>query len=238
MSHEIRTPMSGVIGIVELLRSTSLTGEQKQMVELIQRSGIGLLDVINDILDYSKIEAGRMTVEQTDCALGDIIETTAEVIGGHTQSKTLNIVCTVDPKIDSIVKGDPVRIRQIVLNLMGNAVKLTESGTVGIEATTESMTEDRIVVMFEVSDTGMGIEPDKQKLLFQAFSQADYSTTRKFGGTGLGLSISKNLVQLMDGEIGVRSELGKGSTFWFRVPFARVSAAERRDSLGDYDGVF
>ena len=237
MSHEIRTPMSGVIGIVELLRSTTLTPEQKQMVDLIQRSGIGLLDVINDILDYSKIEAGRMTVEQTECALSDIIESTAEVIGGHTQSKTLNIVCTVDPKIDAVVRGDPVRIRQIILNLMGNAVKFTESGTVAIEATAESMTDDQLVVMFEVTDTGMGIEPDKQKLLFQAFSQADYSTTRKFGGTGLGLSISKNLIELMNGEIGVRSELGKGSTFWFRVPFVRLPAAQRRDSLDNYDSV-
>ena len=237
MSHEIRTPMSGVIGIVELLRSTALSDEQRQMVELIQRSGIGLLDVINDILDYSKIEAGRMTVEYTDCALADIVEGTAEVIGGHTQSKTLNIVCSIDHRIDAVVKGDPVRIRQIVLNLMGNAVKFTETGTVAIEASAEQITDDKIVVLFEVTDTGMGIDEDKQKALFQAFSQADYSTTRKFGGTGLGLSISKNLVELMEGEIGVRSTIGKGSTFWFRIPFARVAPDERRDPMAEYDGV-
>jgi len=237
MSHEIRTPMNGVIGIIELLRATPLNDEQKQMVEIVRQSGISLLDVINDILDYSKIEAGRMTVETTEVALTDVIETTAEVMGGHTKSKFLNIICSVDPRIDEVVLGDPVRIRQVILNLMGNALKFTESGMVGIQATAEAIDDDQITVVFEVTDTGLGIEADKQKQLFEAFTQADYSTTRRFGGTGLGLSISKNLVELMGGTIGVRSSLGRGSTFWFRVPFGRLPPEKRANSFEKYTGI-
>jgi len=229
MSHEIRTPMSGVIGIVELLQATELNKDQKQMVELIQRSGLGLLDVINDILDYSKIEAGRMTVEQTEFSLGETIESTAEVIGGHTESKMLNISCSVDPQIDHTLRGDPVRVRQIILNLMGNAIKFTDKGTVAISAAVKSMTDSVCEVLIEVSDTGLGIPPDKQQHLFRAFSQADYSTTRKFGGTGLGLSICKNLVELMGGKIGARSVAGEGSTFWCLIPFGRLPEAARVD---------
>ncbi|TAL03893.1 MAG: response regulator [Rhodospirillaceae bacterium] len=226
MSHEIRTPMNGVVGIVELLKSTRLSDEQKQMVEIIQRSGITLLDVINDILDYSKIEAGRMTLETTAFSLADVVETTAEISTAHAQSKALDISCTVDPDIDEILQGDPVRVRQVILNMMGNAVKFTEKGAVGIEVTADTITDDRIVVLFEITDSGIGISLKKQKALFQAFQQADYSTTRRYGGTGLGLSICKNLVELMGGEIGVSSIEGKGSTFWFKIPFERLQRSE------------
>lgn len=234
MSHEIRTPMNGVIGLVELLHATKLTDEQLQMVEIIRQSGISLLDVINDILDYSKIEAGRMTIETTVFPLGEVIETTTTAISGHTKSKTLNIMCRVDPAIDWYVMGDPVRMRQVLLNLMGNALKFTEMGSIEMEAKLESLDEDTTTVMFEVRDTGIGIPEDKIGRLFERFSQADYSTTRRFGGTGLGLSISRNLIELMGGEIGVRSVAGQGSTFWFRIPFARLPAAERIDPFAAF----
>jgi signal transduction histidine kinase/CheY-like chemotaxis protein len=234
MSHEIRTPMNGVIGLIELLHATPLSDEQRQMVEIIRQSGTGLLDVINDILDYSKIEAGRMTIESTRFALGDVIETTTTAISGHTKSKTLNVMCQVDPAIDWFVAGDPVRIRQVILNLMGNALKFTEMGSIELEATLDSVSSDTVTVLFEVRDTGIGIPAEKTARLFDRFSQADYSTTRRFGGTGLGLSISKNLVELMGGDIGVRSVAGQGSTFWFKIPFTRLRAAERENPFEIY----
>ncbi|MGE4063035.1 MAG: ATP-binding protein [Rhodospirillaceae bacterium] len=231
MSHEIRTPMNGVIGLVELLRSTRLADDQRQMVEIIRQSGVSLLDVINDILDYSKIEAGRMTVEKTEFNLREVIETTAEVVGGHTSSKFLDVVCSVDPELDEMVIGDPVRLRQVILNIMGNAVKFTSRGLISVTAEAVSVSDSVASVMFAVSDTGLGIDEEKQKKLFRPFSQADYSTTRKFGGTGLGLSISKNLIELMGGEIGVKSTPGKGSTFWFQIPFGRVAPELRAAPL-------
>ncbi|MBU1343855.1 MAG: response regulator [Proteobacteria bacterium] len=221
MSHEIRTPMNGVIGMTELLSGTKLSPEQQDYVSTIKISGDSLLTIINDILDYSKIEAGKVTFEQIKFNLRTVLEGIADLSAIKAQEKGLEYCTILHPNLPTFLIGDPGRLRQILINLIGNAVKFTEKGEVTISVRLEKETPTHATVHFAVTDTGIGIPENKREMLFESFSQVDASTTRKYGGTGLGLTISKHLSGLMGGQIGVTSQEGKGSCFWFTVVFEK-----------------
>ncbi|MCB1822022.1 MAG: response regulator [Candidatus Competibacteraceae bacterium] len=235
MSHEIRTPMNGVLGMNELLLDTPLTATQRRYVDRVQQSGEALLAIINDILDFSKIEAGRLDLEKINFDPRQVMETVGEMLAERAHKKGLELICRIAPEVPAAVQGDPTRLQQVLINLVSNAIKFTEQGEVvmNLERAPDGMVPE-VVLRGTVRDTGIGIHPVMQSRLFEVFSQADSSHTRRFGGTGLGLAIAKQLVEIMGGTIGVNSEIGHGSTFWFTVKLAlsdRVLVPSKRVSL-------
>jgi two-component system sensor histidine kinase/response regulator len=221
MSRELRTPLNGVIGILDLLLDSSDSPQRKRYASIARTSADLLLSVINQVLDFSKIEAGKLDLESIPFELRSVLEESLEMLTPKATQKELELTLDMPPELPTAVCGDPQRLRQVLVNLLGNAVKFTDQGQVRLRVRLTAETADRVVVCIAVVDSGMGIPAERLHRLFLSFSQIDTSTTRQFGGTGLGLAISKRLVELMGGQIGVESTLGRGSSFWFRVPLAK-----------------
>src|SRR6187455_393036 len=228
MSHEIRTPMNAIVGIADLLAKTPLSPEQDKYVQIFRRAGDNLLNLVNDILDLSKVEAEQLELERTGFSLRDLLDKVMEMLADRAEEKGLALACEIAPNVPNDLVGDPTRLRQVLLNLLGNAIKFTESGEVALRVAPDADSSARGALRFTISDTGIGIPGEKLGAVFERFTQADSSTTRRFGGSGLGLTISKRLVELMGGRIWAESTIDKGSTFSFTVPFEIRPAGEMR----------
>jgi signal transduction histidine kinase/DNA-binding response OmpR family regulator/HPt (histidine-containing phosphotransfer) domain-containing protein len=239
ISHEIRTPMNGVLGLLELLKTTPLSKRQGNYVTMALSSGVALLNVINDVLDFSKIEAGQMELNVEDFDLPQSVEEAVGFFSEQAEAKRIELLCHILPDVPKGVRGDVVRLRQVLINLIGNAVKFTESGEIVTRVSVQADHESTVSLRFEVSDTGIGIPADVQLKIFDSFSQADASTTRRFGGTGLGLSIARQLVGMMGGEIGVTSNVGVGSTFWFTATVEKTDAetVQSKENMPGYEAL-
>ena len=231
MSHEIRTPMNGIIGMIGLALRTELTAKQREFLTMANSSADALLRIVNDILDFSKVDAGKLELDHTPFKLRESLGDTLKLLASHAHEKGLELMLRIAPQTPDDLLGDIGRLNQVIINLLGNAIKFTQRGQIVVDVKPETLTWDQVVLHIAVQDTGMGIPPDKQRLIFDAFSQIDASSTRKFGGTGLGLSISSRLVELMGGRLWLESEQGKGSTFYFTARFERCEKTETQTGL-------